>query len=313
LFPNQALPRNAKLLVGNSTVLATLGGAIVDVDVEASGVDGARWITPRELLTPGATYILAEPDGNEEADAGVSLNQRLQRFTVSDVIDQTALTVRGAGVEGSIGSGSCSLAVGAVLHTQSIVDTDNPGGPVYAQIDVTIGTHSERVILPLRAWTQPQSEEFGRADPKNPGDCLLSRTIASAEPDTKAMAAITFFDLAGNATHADPVSFEFLAVTLGGCPGPINATPGDTTAGTPMHEEPRPITTQDAGAAKIESALVSAPDTAPPVMNVEHRTDSGCAVQGSGSACSFEVALALSVLGLGARRRRRDHQAAQVR
>ena len=292
------LPRNPRLLVTNSTVLVAADGTLVDIDVEPAGVDGASWIKPRALLRAHGEYGLAMLA--DDGDGGMEPGAILYRLVVGDAIDTTPLKVAGVRVDALAGSPSCNLTVGAELRTASIDDADNPGGLVYAQIQVSVAEHIDTAIVPLQAFVQAQAAEFGRADAMSPGACLLSRTIVDAQAGAKAEAAVTFFDLAGNATPLDPLPFEFAAIAgAGGCPAP--PLPRATDPVTNVGPEPRSISTQDAGANTTVDKAASRP-------YLSDRSGAGCTVRSAGQGGAGAHALAwcsgASLALLVARRRR---------
>lgn len=88
------------------------------------------------------------------------------------------------------------------------------------------------MIVPLQRRFYSQAE-FGLAAGDAPDKCLLSRFVPHAHIGARAVATVTFFDLAGNATAAEKIAFTFGVVTQSNCY---------------QYSEPHSIVDDDAGA-----------------------------------------------------------------
>jgi len=296
------IPRNPRLLIGVPEFgVATLqadDGNEVEADLEPSGVEGLRWLRPRTLLAAGKRYALhVEAD----EDAGSSTVTHAM-FEVGTDVDETPLEVRGTRIEALPGSGHCNLAAGAELRVHSIDEPDRPGGLVYAELDVTVGDRRQRVLLPLRAYTQLQHEAFGNGRAPAPAMCLGSRLVAAAAPGAQASATITYYDLAGHAVTVGPIEFTFGDSAPPFCPpapGPTAGNDGTNSAGRTASETDAGRAIED-GDPRPRDARSGNTSASPP----REGTHGGCsAASGSTGTLTIWAMGLLGVTTLRARRR----------
>ena len=206
------VPLNPRLLLSTSlatrAVLRATDGSTIELDGEPSGIDGASWVRPRGALRPRQLYTLAT-----RSEAG--LEDTTIAFAVRDEADNVPPVVDGARID-AVSQVTCGLALGATLNLNDFEDAPDPEALIYAQIEVdTLGAR-DRVIIPLQRRFYSQAE-FGLAAGDAPDKCLLSRFVAHAHVGSTALATVTFFDLAGNATMGEKIAFTFGVITQSNC------------------------------------------------------------------------------------------------
>ena len=232
-FGETQVPRNARLLVpvasGESAAIRARGGSALSVEIEPSGADGLVWVRASEPLRAGGSYIV------EITDQTGAVTPRLD-FSVGSGSDELPLQIEGVGIHASQSSPTCDLQAAAQLTVQSIRDDEQPGRRVIAQLDVSSSNGTQRVFLPLYAYTQQQQAEIGAFEKSLQPTCIYARAVAQTDPAERFSARVTFYDLGGHATAiAEPIEFSFGAVNGGAC-GPIEpAQPTD--AGAPRDED----------------------------------------------------------------------------
>lgn len=214
LAMTHSVPLNPRLLLSTSlaarAVLRATDGSTVELEGEPSGIDGASWVRPRGALRPRQLYTLAT-----RSDAGAGLKDTTIAFAVRDEADNVPPIVEDPRID-AVSQVTCGLALGATLNVNDFEDAPDPDALIYAQIEVDSQGARDRVIVPLQHRFYSQAE-FGLAAGDAPEKCLLSRFVPHAHLGSRAVATVTFFDLAGNATAGEKIAFTFGVVTQSNC------------------------------------------------------------------------------------------------